>query len=339
MVSETRARALHEFVARTLSDDSVTLSPASADASFRSYFRAVSRVRGESFVVMDAPPESGEDVGPWLEVAARLRRAQLHAPAVYGEDRKQGFVLMSDLGTRAYLDALDEATVDPLYGDALDALLGMQLRVDATDLPRYDAQRLTTELELMPTWFLARHLGLEPGCDGWDHLELAFRRLLDAALEQPTVFVHRDFHSRNLMVVPTRNPGILDFQGAHAGPITYDLVSLLRDCYVAWPAERVYGWANAHRDRLVDRGLLPFGEVRWKRWFDFMGLQRHIKVLGIFCRLWYRDGKAGYLKDLPLVYRYVIEVASKNKELAPFAAWLQQCVGDRDLTRPSERAA
>jgi N-acetylmuramate 1-kinase len=339
MTNEARHRALHEFVARTLSDDSVVLEPASADASFRSYFRATSKVRGERFIAMDAPPERGEDIVPWLDIAARLRRAQLNAPQVFGEDRAQGFVLMSDLGTRPYLAELNEATVDRLYGDAMDALLGMQTRVPSEGLPRFDEGKLVAELELMPQWFLARHLGIEPGCDGWDRIELAFRVIVNSALEQPTAFMHRDYHSRNLMIVPGQNPGIIDFQGAMLGPVTYDLASLLRDCYIAWPAERVYGWANQYRDRLVDRGLVKFGEVRWKRWFDLMGLQRHLKVLGLFCRLWYRDGKAGYLDDLPLVFTYTIEVAMKNKELAPFAQWLQRCVGNRDLRQPAKAAA
>ena len=323
---------MHRFTARALADDAIALDPASADASFRSYWRATSR--GKSFVVMNAPPDK-EDVGPWLDVARRLRDARVNAPQVFAQDPVDGFVLMADLGNRLYLPELTDATADGLYGAALDALLAMQTRADASGLPLYDDARLRTEMELLPTWFLQRHLGVQPGCTGWELIEAAFRVLVDNALEQPQVFVHRDYHSRNLLITPPpETPGVVDFQDAVLGPVTYDLVSLLRDCYIEWPAARVYAWANAYRDRLVDTSVLKFGEVRWKRWFDLMGLQRHIKVLGIFCRLWYRDGKAGYLDDLPLVLRYTLDVARRYTELAPFAAWLRDTVGARDVTKP-----
>ena len=331
-----RLEALRRFAAHWLADDLVKPERASADASFRSYWRVASR--GRSFVVMDAPPGK-EDLGPWLDVDRRLRAALLHAPEVLASDTTQGFVLMSDLGTRTYLPELTEASVDKLYGDAFDALLAMQTRVDATGLPGYDEPRLMAELELFPEWFLKRHLGVVPECEEWDIVEGAFRALINSALEQPRRFVHRDYHSRNLMIVEGRNPGIIDFQDAVLGPVTYDLVSLLRDCYIAWPAERVQPWSNRHRDRLVDAGVLNYGELRWKRWFDWMGLQRHLKVLGIFCRLWYRDGKRAYLDDLPLVLKYTLDVAGRYKELAPFAAWLRSKVGDRDVRQPAATAS
>ena len=328
-----RLEDLRRFAAQWLADDRVKPERASADASFRSYWRVASR--GRSFVVMDAPPGK-EDLGPWLDVDRRLRAAQLNAPEVLASDTTQGFVLMADLGTRTYLPELAEASVERLYGDAFDALLAMQIRVDASGLPAYDEPRLMAELELFPEWVLKRHLGVVPECEEWDIIEGAFRALLNSALEQPRRFVHRDYHSRNLMIVEGRNPGIIDFQDAVLGPITYDLVSLLRDCYIAWPPERVQAWSNRHRDRLIEAGVLPFGELRWKRWFDWMGLQRHLKVLGIFCRLWYRDGKRGYLDDLPLVLKYTLDVAGRYKELAPFADWLRAKVGGRDVRQPND---
>ena len=334
-IDPERLRAMQAFTARALSDETLTFEPASADASFRSYWRATSSSHGGTWIVMDAPPGK-ESLGPWLDVARRLRTANLNAPQVFAEDQAQGFVLMSDLGSRTYLWELDEGSADALYAPALDALVTMQTRVDVAGLPAYDDAKLTAELELFPTWFLTRHLGIQPGCSGWDRIESAFRVLIDSALEQPTAFVHRDYHSRNLMIVPGQMPGIVDFQDAVAGPVTYDLVSLLRDCYIEWPGERVSAWANAHRDRLVDKGVLNFGELRWKRWFDLMGLQRHLKVLGIFCRLWYRDGKPQYLNDLPLVLRYTLAVAERYKDLAEFAAWLKRQVGDRDLSKPAQ---
>jgi hypothetical protein len=327
-----RHQALQRFAAEHLADDEATLAPASVDASFRSYWRASSRE--SSFIVMDAPPER-EPLGPWLDVARRLRAASLNAPEVMAVDAEQGFVLMSDLGSEAYLPALNPSSADALYGDALAALLRMQTRVDAAGLPHYDVARLQQEMELLPQWFLTRHLGLAPGCEGWELIEDCFTRLTRSALEQPVAFVHRDFHSRNLMRTAHNNPGILDFQDAVIGPLTYDLVSLLRDCYIEWPEERVQAWSARHRDHLVAAGALPFGELRWKRWFDWMGLQRHLKVLGIFCRLWYRDGKRAYLSDLPLVLKYTLATARRYKEFAAFAEFLRRAVGERDITAPA----
>ena len=303
---------------------------ASADASFRSYWRV--RQGAHSWVVMNAPPDK-EDVGPFIDIAARLRNAGLNAPEVIATDLAQGFLLLSDLGTRTYLPELDEAHVESLYGDALDALQTMQTRVDAHGLPLYDTLRLTTEMELFPTWFLGRHLGLELDGKHANIIEDCMQRLLNSAAEQPMRFVHRDYHSRNLMIVPGANPGIIDFQDAVIGPITYDLVSLLKDCYIQWPLARVYGWAENYRQRLVAAGVVEVGTTRWRRWFDWMGLQRHLKVLGIFARLNYRDGKAGYLNDLPLVLDYTLGVCKRYGELAPFGEWLEKLTRGVDLTR------
>lgn len=308
----------------------VRLVPASSDASFRRYFRAH---RGdESFIVMDAPPER-EAIAPWLDIAARLRAAGLAAPEVLASDPAQGFILMSDLGDRLYLPLLDDRRVAALYGDALGALETMQRRVDVAGLPDYDAERLRSEMALMPTWFLERHLGVAPGCDGWELIEHTIIALTVAALEQPRAFVHRDYHSRNLLALDGGSgPGIIDFQDAVRGPVTYDLASLLRDCYIAWPRERVEAWAEAYRVRAVAAGLTTANALTWRRWFDMIGLQRHIKVLGIFCRLWYRDGKSGYLADLPRVLGYVLDVAAQHRETREFARWLGGVVAGRDIT-------
>jgi N-acetylmuramate 1-kinase len=251
-------------------------------------------------------------------------------------DLEQGFLLIEDLGSQLYLPALNDDTVDALYGDAMDALLRMQRDADTTGLPPYDHAFLQRELEIMPEWFLRRHLGYTPECEEWDVLESAFTVLLHNALEQPRSFVHRDYHSRNLLVTARNNPGIIDFQGALHGPITYDLASLLRDCYIVWDRARVVGWVESYRQRLQAAQLIDVnvGPQRFRRWFDLIGLQRHIKVLGIFCRLGYRDGKLGYLDDLPRVYDYVIDVAGAYPELADFVALLRRCVGERDLRQP-----
>ncbi|SEJ33553.1 hypothetical protein SAMN04487997_3043 [Frateuria terrea] len=341
-----------------LRDASLTLEPASSDASFRSYWRT--HTGGASWIVMDSPPAL-EDPAPWLAIGQRLRDAGLHAPFVLEHDLAQGFLLIEDLGQRAYLPALDDDSVDALYGQAMDALLRIQTAVDGTDLPPYNHAFLQRELELMPEWFLQRHLGYTPECGEWDVIEQAFTVLLHSAAEQPRVFVHRDFHSRNLMLVgdppeprspddrPASShyrdaiapglwsPGIIDFQGALYGPLAYDLASLLRDCYIAWDEARVAGWAEAYRQRALDAGLLEpdVDRERFRRWFDLIGLQRHLKVLGIFCRLWYRDGKRGYLGDLPRVLDYVLGVSRRYSELADFATLVERCVGGRDITTPA----
>ncbi|MBS0591120.1 MAG: phosphotransferase [Proteobacteria bacterium] len=346
-----RRDELHAFVAAQFSQQDFTLAPASADASFRSYWRV--DAGGATRIVMDAPPDK-ENLAPWLDIGARLRDAGLHAPEVFGVDLDRGFVLMEDLGDRAYLPALNTTSADSLYADALDALLTMQTQVSPQGLPAFDDAFLTMELELMPTWFLDRHLGHTPGCEEWDVIEPAFRLLIETARAQPQVFMHRDFHSRNLMLYgdphaacenPTAhaahglraNPGIIDFQGAVLGPIAYDLASLLRDCYIAWPIERVDAWVERYRQRLLASGVVHASGAQFRRWFDLTGLQRHIKVLGIFCRLHYRDGKPQYLADLPLVLDYVLSVCRLYPELEAFAELIARAIGERDIRRERAR--
>ena len=329
---EDRAKARLAFARHHLPGRSLDIDVASVDASFRSYWRVSEGVA--NWIVMDAPPTQ-EDVRPWLDIDARLRAAGLHAPEVYSVDPEHGFVLMEDLGTRTYLPELNAGSVDALYGDALDALLRMQRDVSANELPVFDATRTIPEMELMPEWFLRRHLGFAPSCDDWDVIEAAFRLIAAAADEQPRRFMHRDYHSRNLLIAERNNPAIIDFQGAMLGPVAYDLASLLRDCYIAWPIERVDAWVEGYRQRLVAEGLIDVDGAHFRRWFDLIGLQRHIKVLGIFCRLNYRDGKPGYLADLPRVFDYVVGIARLYPDLTAFAVLLEQAAGGRDIARPA----
>ena len=325
-MSDLRADARLQFAREHLGKP-LHSEVASADASFRSYWRVSDGMN--SWIVMDAPPDQ-ENTAPWLEIGARLHRAGLHTPAVLATDLNQGFVLMEDLGTRMYLPELDDATADALYADACAALARMQ-GVDTTGLPHFDRAQIVTELELMPEWFLRRHLGFAPSCEQWDVVEAAFTFLIHAALEQPRCFMHRDYHSRNLLLTTNNNPGIIDFQGAMLGPLAYDLVSLLRDCYIVWPAARVEAWLEQYRSRHhADVDARTF-----RRWFDLIGLQRHLKVLGIFCRLCYRDGKSGYLPDLPRVLDYVLGVARRYPELAEFTDLLERAIGTRDIRIPS----
>ncbi len=341
--TQDRATARLAWTRQILGDPTLTLASASADASFRSYWRT--RYRGKSWIVMDSPPAQ-EDPRPWLEIGARLSAAGLHVPAVRAHDLEQGFLLIEDLGSRLYLPALNEQTVDALYGDAMEALLRMQTRMDCSGLPPFDHALLASGLAVMPEWFLQRHLGHAPSANDQEVLEAAFDVITRNALEQPRCFVHRDFHSRNLLIVEHDNPGIvapellspgiIDFQGALAGPLTYDLASLLRDAYIVWPRERVEGWVETYRRRLADAGLIgaEIDRERFRRWFDLTGLHRHIRVLGQFYRLWYRDGKSGYLADVPRVYQYVLSVARSYPELADFVTLLERQAQGRDLTRP-----
>ncbi len=278
---------------------------------------------------MDAPPDK-EDLTPYLEVTALLQQCSVHVPAIHAVDKARGFVLLEDLGGTHVLTALAAGgDVDALYGDALDALLRIQLRgqAGAAQLAPYDAAVLRREMALMPEWFCARHLGLD--------LDGAQRRTIDEACEflvqqnlaQPTVFVHRDYHSRNLMVLPEAGPGIIDFQDALRGPVAYDLVSLLKDCYVVWPRARVEAWVRGFREALLVAGapeLAGRDFPEFLRWFDLIGLQRHLKVLGIFARLNWRDGKTGYLDDLPRTLDYVLEASALFPELAELRRFLQQ---------------
>lgn len=332
MTVTIRAAQRQIWAQQVLSDADFRLESASADASFRSYWRG--RSAGQTWIVMDAPPDQ-EDTGPWLAMAQRLTDAGLNAPLIRAVDAENGFVLMSDLGTRLFLPELNANNADALYGQALQALLQMQLHVPCNDLPAYDEVRLVTEMELMPTWFFERHLGFTPSCEQWDVIELAMRALVSNASAQTQVFVHRDYHSRNLMITESGKPGILDFQDAVRGPMTYDLVSLLRDCYIAWPDERVYAWVEDYRQRAEAEGLTTGTPERFRRAFDLMGLQRHLKVLGIFCRLYYRDGKAGYLQDLPLVWRYTREIGRRYAETTALIDLIEQALGERDITLPS----
>jgi aminoglycoside/choline kinase family phosphotransferase len=250
----------------------------------------------------------------------------VNAPVILARDLEQGLLLLSDLGSRQYLDELAaDRNVDGLYADALGALLKMQTAggAAAAALPRYDRALLMREMELMPEWFLGRHLGIRLNAADRGLLDRLFETLVQAASAQPVVFVHRDYHSRNLLLTASDNPGVLDFQDAVAGPVTYDLVSLLKDCYIAWPAPRVRAWAVQYRERLRDAGFaVGADEGEFIRWFDLLGLQRHIKVLGIFSRLHYRDGKPQYLKDLPRVLEYTRAAARAYAETAEFADFI-----------------
>jgi aminoglycoside/choline kinase family phosphotransferase len=322
-MSDRRSLVEH-WVRATLGVREPELQPASSDASFRRYWRV--RHGGGTVIVMDAPPEM-EDCGRYVRIASQLRAIGLNTPEVLGQDLQRGLLLIGDLGERLYLDALDEASVERLYGDALAALAVIQACGPTEGLPIYDGPFLLRELGIFQEWLLGHHLDLDLTPEEGAVLEGAFDRLVANALEQPQVCVHRDFHSRNLMVVPDHNPGVLDFQDAVVGPVTYDLVSLLKDCYIAWPRNRVEEWATGYFGLAVQSGILEQGhEARFMRWFDLMGVQRHLKASGIFARLHRRDGKPGYLADIPRTLGYVMDVAARYPELDGLGSFVRQRV-------------
>lgn len=301
--------------------------PASGDASFRRYFRL--QAGDESFIVMDAPPDR-EDCVPFMRIAGFLESMQLNAPRVIEADIDQGFLLLTDLGSRQYLHELQDAPdrADRLYADAMDALRTMQRRgaVFQQLLPPYDDALLRFELSLFHDWLCETHLGLTFSDDDEHRWQRCCDLLVGNALDQPQVFVHRDYHSRNLMLTDAANPGILDFQDAMEGPLTYDIVSLLKDCYVRWPAERVSAWAAGFHALLDDDMRARVELPQFMRYFELMGVQRHLKAAGIFARLNHRDGKPDYLLDVPRTLSYVIELGPRYQELDFLAALIEERV-------------
>jgi aminoglycoside/choline kinase family phosphotransferase len=331
---DARAELLTDWIASALDTRRFALAPASADASFRRYFRITpdAPALGETtLIAMDAPPPQ-EDCAPFVHVAGLLRAAGLNAPRVLAQDLRRGFLLLSDLGTVTYLSALNESNAPKLFVDATDALVRWQLATRAGELPRYDEALLRRELELFPEWYLARHLGLEPTASERATLERVFDALIADHLAQPKTYVHRDYMPRNLMVCDP-NPGVLDFQDAVEGPITYDVVSLFKDAFVSWPDEAVLDWTIRYWEKARSAGLPVDGDfASFFRSAEWMGLQRHLKVLGIFARLTYRDGKSGYLEDTPRFLDYVRPVASRYRELAPLVPLLDRIESLRPRT-------
>jgi aminoglycoside/choline kinase family phosphotransferase len=323
---DDRHALLEAWAARALGTSDFVLAPASEDASFRRYFRIApaSPWHGHAtLIAMDAPPGK-ENCRPFVHVARLLLDAGVHAPVVLADDLAQGLLLLSDLGTRTYLAALDAATANALYGDALEALVRWQLATREGELPPYDEALLARELALFPDWYVAKHLGRALSGAQSAALAAVFRAILDNVLAQPRVYVHRDYHSRNLMVTAP-NPGVLDFQDAVHGPVTYDLVSLLRDAYVEWDEERQIDWAVRYWER-ARRAALPVAPDFADFWRDFewMGVQRQVKVLGIFARLAHRDGKRGYIDDMPRVMGYLRRACTRYRALEPLLRLLDE---------------
>lgn len=309
-----RQQALLLWAQEQLNDSGCYVRPASSDASFRSYWRVF--CKGQTYVVMDAPPEH-ENCLPFIEISQKLALCGLHVPIVLKKDLQQGFLLLSDLGTVQYLDVLEQDNFQTLYIDAINALHLLQQKANQLNIPKYDESLLQQELHIFEDWFIKKHLNASLSCEQYNTLKSCGTLLIENALQQPQTFVHRDYHSRNLMKTNNNNPGILDFQDAVIGAVTYDLVSLLKDCYVRWNEQNIYQLCDKYRVQYNKLNNTRFESHQWQRWFDLMGLHRHLKILGIFCRLNYRDNKPNYLKDLNLTMYYVKATCAKYQEFQP----------------------
>ena len=317
--SDPRAEARNAWTRATLRDQGIEPVRASMDAGFRSYWRAQNAAG--SFIVMDSPPDK-EDVRPWLRIRDLLGAGGVRVPQVLARDVEAGFLLLEDLGTNTYLHAIDEANADTLFDDAISQLLKLQAIVPPDDLPAYDEALLARELRLFDEWFCGRHLGMSPDCGDLDTLDGAYRILIDAALAQPQVLVHRDFMPRNLM--PAHDgPAVLDFQDAVRGPVAYDAISLFKDAFLSWPEARVDAWLARYHQRAQSADLPVPDFARFRRDADLIGVQRHLKVIGIFARLNHRDGKPKYLADVPRFFAYLDAVLPRYPELAPLQRFIE----------------
>lgn len=320
IAEDIRTLAIVDWLENDLLMTILGLEPASSDASFRRYFRA--KTPTGQFIIMDAPPDK-ENTEPFIRIAALLSKTGLHVPTIFQINSHDGFLLLEDFGSASYLDRLNTHTANGLYQNAFDSLITLQSdhSLQNSGLPSYNEQLLKRELGIFEEWFLGHFLDKTLSHDISDSL---YNILITSALEQPLTCVHRDFHSRNLMVLENNSPGILDFQDAVIGPITYDLVSLLRDCYIAWPEQQVTLWLTEYFQRLIEFGLINCQITQFKRWFDLMGIQRHLKAIGIFSRLHLRDGKSDYLKDIPRTLNYVRVQTALYPELDGFKQFFEE---------------
>ena len=316
---DERLAALSKWLHRHFLGESFEIELASGDASFRRYFRVF--YLGKSFIAMDAPPAK-EDCRPFVNIAKAMLEMGLNVPEIIASNIDSGFLLLTDFGDKQYLDVMDAENVETLYDDALHALLKLQKAGVPVDLPVYSYDFLISEMCLFSDWLVRDYLALADV----DYLDEIFELLAQSALQQPAVWVHRDFHSRNLMKTQKMNPAILDFQDAVSGPVTYDLVSLLKDCYISWPEGRVNEWLFKYYKQLLELSLVDVDFDVFKRWFDLLGIQRHLKAAGIFARLNSRDGKSSYLKDIPRTLNYIYDASCRYPEFEHLALLLREQV-------------
>ncbi|WP_372964733.1 aminoglycoside phosphotransferase family protein [Marinobacter sp.] len=324
---DTRLQLLTDWVRQIPGFDSACAEPVSGDASFRRYFRVWRETPEQPhtpFIIMDAPPEH-ENCMPFVAIAKHWRQHGIHVPSIISEDLKRGFLLIEDFGDQLMLGALTPENADTYYRQALDELVRIASQSAPADhpLPQYDAPMLDREMALFPDWLLEKHLGLALSNQERALLETAFGLLKESALTEPEVTVHRDYHSRNLLIMEGQSvPGVIDFQDAVKGPVTYDAVSLLKDCYVRWPEEKVREWLEYYRAISLDAGLHRADADTFRQWFELMGMQRHLKAAGIFARLAIRDSKTGYLADIPRTISYIRDASARQPAFRHFHEWL-----------------
>lgn len=324
----TRQRIIESYLREQAGLNFDRLQIASEDASFRRYFRI--QTDEKSYVVMDAPPDK-EPCDTFIAITQLLEASRINVPHIYHQDTTQGILVLADFGGTSYLDVLDEQSANRLYTKAIQSLVDMQSVPASEDLPAYSKTMLSNEMQLFDEWLLGGFLNIKLSSNEKSQLEIVYEHLLENALSQVQVFVHRDYHSRNLMYYEAQYPGIIDYQDAVVGPITYDLVSLLKDCYIKWPESKRQEWINEY----LDQTTLLNGDRDFQRQFDLMGVQRHLKASGIFARLSLRDGKQGFLDDIPRTLSYITDLKDRYSELGPLIHLLE----DRVLPRLKQKVS
>jgi len=319
-----RYNSLQNWLTETLGTSTFNLKPASGDASFRTYHRLF--LKNKTFIVMDAPPEQ-ENCKVFIKITKKLRACDVNVPIIHNVNIEQGFLLLSDLGNDLYLNKLNKSSIYELYSDALSTLVAIQVLVNVGGVDEYDKSLLISEMNLFREWLIEKHLNIKLSDSQVKILTTLFDLLVNNALQQPKVFVHRDFHSRNLMVTKENNPGVIDYQDAVYGPISYDLVSILKDCYIKWPKEEIDKWVDFYLNKLYEeKAQYRINRDEFVRWFDLMGVQRHLKASGIFARLSHRDGKHNFLEDIPRTLSYILDLKETYEELQPICIILEELV-------------
>ena len=319
-----RYNSLQNWLTEILGTSAFNLKPASEDASFRTYHRLF--LKNKTFIVMDAPPEQ-ENCKVFIKITKKLRACDVNVPIIHNVNIEQGFLLLSDLGNDLYLNKLNKSSIYELYSDALSTLVAIQVLVNVGGVDEYDKSLLISEMNLFREWLIEKHLNIKLSDSQVKILTTLFDLLVNNALQQPKVFVHRDFHSRNLMVTKENNPGVIDYQDAVYGPISYDLVSILKDCYIKWPKEEIDKWVDFYLNKLYEeKAQYRINRDEFVRWFDLMGVQRHLKASGIFARLSHRDGKHNYLEDIPRTLSYILDLKETYEELQPICIILEELV-------------
>ena len=319
-----RYNSLQNWLTEILGTSAFNLKPASEDASFRIYHRLF--LKNKTFIVMDAPPEQ-ENCKVFIKITKKLRACDVNVPIIHNVNIEQGFLLLSDLGNDLYLNKLNKSSIYELYSDALSTLVAIQVLVNVGGVDEYDKSLLISEMNLFREWLIEKHLNIKLSDSQVKILTTLFDLLVNNALQQPKVFVHRDFHSRNLMVTKENNPGVIDYQDAVYGPISYDLVSILKDCYIKWPKEEIDKWVDFYLNKLYEeKAQYRINRDEFVRWFDLMGVQRHLKASGIFARLSHRDGKYNFLEDIPRTLSYILDLKETYEELQPICIILEELV-------------